>query len=273
MALKAMYASGEEVPEAFRELFEERDGAFRLTKIEGIKTDADVARVSSALEKERAERKKVEERWKGFFGDRSPDDVQAALDRLPELEAAASGKMDDEKLGQLVEGRLRTKLAPVERELNAARTKLTERERMIEQFQARERQRTIHDAVRSAATKLKVLDTAQEDVLMLAERVFDVAEDGTVTVKDGVGATPGVAPDIWLSEMQSKRPHWWPPSQGGGARGGSGAGGFANNPWAAEHWNITRQGQMVREHGTEKASQMAQAAGSFLGATRPAVKK
>lgn len=273
MTIKAIYATQDEIPEQYKDLFEERGGAFHLTRIEGIKTDADVARVQRALDQEKQARAQLKQQWDSFFGDRKPEEIQAILDRVPELEAAAEGKIDDEKINQIVEGRVKTKLSPVERELSQARAKLQEAEGRIAEFEARERQRTIHDAVRQAAIKMKVLDTAQEDVLMLAERMFEVGEDGAVTVKDGVGVTPGVAPDVWLTEMQAKRPHWWPASGGGGAKGSGGLGGFAQNPWSAEHWNLTRQGEILRSQGRERADQMAKAAGSMVGAIRPPVKK
>ena len=42
------------------------------------------------------------------------------------------------------------------------------------------------------------------------------------------------------------------------------------NPWAAEYWSVTRQGQIAKALGVEKAAQIARAAGSHVGATRPA---
>lgn len=44
----------------------------------------------------------------------------------------------------------------------------------------------------------------------------------------------------------------------------------ADNPWSAAGWNVTRQAQLVRASGLEKAAQIAKAAGSYIGATRPA---
>jgi hypothetical protein len=269
--LKAIYSSADEIPEGFKDLYEERDGQLQLTKIEGIKTDADVHRVQSALEKERNDRKKLQESWNSFFGDKKPEDIQAQLDKIPELEAAADGKVDEEKLNQIADSRVKSKTAPLERELNNTKTELQKAQETIQQYQAKETQRTIHDAVREAGSKAKVLDSAMEDALMLAERVFEVSEDGKVVAKEGVGVTPGVTPDVWLSEMQQKRPHWWPASQGAGAKG-SGAQGFANNPWSAAGWNMTKQGQIVREQGMEKAQQMAKSAGSYVGAAKPPAK-
>lgn len=107
---------------------------------------------------------------------------------------------------------------------------------------------------------------------MLAERVFEVDDEGNVTTKDGVGVTPGIAADVWLTEMQDKRPHWWPQSQGGGAGGSGGGGAGGKNPFSAEGWNLTEQGRLVREN-PEKADQMAKAAGTTVGGGRPAAKK
>jgi hypothetical protein len=273
MTIKAIYATQDEIPETYQDLFEERGGAFHLTKIEGIKTDADVARVQRALDAEKGEKVKLKTQWDSFFGERKPEDVQAMLDKLPELEALANGKLDDEKINGIVEGRLKTKISPIERERDQYKGKLTEADQRLALYEAKEKQRTIHDAVRQAAIKMKVLDTAQEDVLMLAERIFEINEDGTATAKDGVGVTPGIAPEIWLTEIQQKRPHWWPASAGGGAKGSGASGGFAENPWSVEHWNLTAQGQIITSLGQTKAEQMARAVGSHIGGTKPLVKK
>ena len=104
---------------------------------------------------------------------------------------------------------------------------------------------------------------------MNAERMFEITEEGQVITKDGVGVTPGVAPDVWLSEMQPKRGHWWPASTGGGAKGSKGAN-FASNPWTKENWNMTEQGKILSTQGREKAEQMAKAAGTSLGGRKPA---
>jgi hypothetical protein len=43
-----------------------------------------------------------------------------------------------------------------------------------------------------------------------------------------------------------------------------------DNPWTADKWNVTRQGQIVRALGVEKAAAIARAANSRIGATKPA---
>lgn len=46
---------------------------------------------------------------------------------------------------------------------------------------------------------------------------------------------------------------------------------FANNPWSAEHWNLTHQGQYVRQYGVEVAKTKAKEAGTTLSGKPPQV--
>lgn len=261
MSLKAVYSSAEDIPEKYQDLYEEKEGMYRLVRIDGIRTDADVARLTIALDKEKKEHSESRRKFESFLGGRKQEELQSILDRLPELELAASGKIDDEKMNQAVEARLRTKISPIERERDQMRALNAELEAKVQEYTTKERQRKVYDAVRNASVKYKVLDTAQEDVLLLAERVFEVNEDGSITARDGVGVTPGVSPEVWLTEMQQKRPHWWPASSGGGAKGSSSLGAYSNNPWSSDSWSLTEQGQVVKSLGFEKATQMAKSAG------------
>ena len=275
MALKDQYASKDEIPEAFRELYTERDGRWECTGISGMKTSADVDRVQRSLDKERSEhsasKAKLREhadRW----GELDYDDVMSKLDRIPELEEAAKGKLDDDKIEEIVsrrvDSRIKTKTAPLERDL----AKLTkERDSFAEENQGlkgKERVRTIRDSVQEALIKSKVIDAAREDALFRAEYVFDLV-DGKPATKEGVGVTPGLDPSGWLEEIQPNRPHWWGDAQGGGASGSGGGGPSGENYWAAGNWNVTKQGQYIKEHGMEKAKRMAERAGSSLNATHP----
>ena len=203
------------------------------------------------------------------FGE--PDEVLAKLDKLPELEAAAEGKLDDAKINTIVETRVKTKLAPLERELGQAKTRVTELEGVNSQLTQAEVRRKVTGAVGRAARDLKVLDSATEDVELYAERLFEVDTDGNVVTKDNVGVNPGLSPKAWLEDMQAKRPHWWPATSGGGAGGGKGGAGFANNPWSGEHWNMTEQGNVMKADRA-RAERMAKAAGvPMVGGVRPKV--
>lgn len=267
--LKAILDTLEGVEPHFHSLYTERNGKFELTGIEGIKTQADIDRLQVSLTKERSDHKVLKDRY-GMLGDRKPEDIIAALDRIPELEAAAKGNIDDAKLNEMVEGRIKTRLAPIERQAQTLAQQLAERDSALNELRGKESQRIVADSVRTAAMKLKVVDSALEDVILLGERVFAIDEStGSVVTKDGVGVTPGISADVWLTDMQAKRPHWWGPSQGGGAGGNRGGGAGVTNPWSKDSWNLTEQGRVYKEN-VAKAEQLAKAAGTSIGGPKPA---
>ena len=268
--LKAIHDKVEEIPEEYRSLYTERDGKYELTGIQGIKTQADFDRSAAALNSERDAHKATQAKLKPW-GDLDPTVAIPLLDKIPELEVAAAGKIDEEKLTTMAEARAKSMLAPVERENAALKATAVENETELTGFRTEKVTRTIHDSLRTAAGEAKVVDTALDDILMNGERMFQIADDGAVVTRDNVGVTPGVGAAVWLTDMQAKRPHWWPLSSGGGAGGGTGGGNLTNNPWTKNNWNLTAQGKIVQEKGTVVAEQMASAANSKIGATAPTV--
>lgn len=270
--LSAVHETADEIPEQFRPLYSERNGKWELTGVTGVKTQADVDRLSEALRKEKEDHKAAKERLRPWVdAGWKFDEIQTRMDKWEELELAAqnAGKMDDEKVNKLVEARVKPLIAPVEREKNLLAEQLKAATAEIETYRAREIQRTIYDAVDAAISKSNVVPSAREDVRLVAERMLEVDDEGRVITKDGVGVTPGVDVTVWLQEMQPKRQHWWPPSVGGGAQGSQVPGWQGiKNPWSAQHWNLTEQGKLVREDMT-RAEQLARSAGSFIGASAP----
>lgn len=280
MALQAVMDKLDDIPEQYRDLYTEKNGKFELTGVVGIKTVADVQRLQTALDHEKTNHSQTKEKLTAW-GDLTPDKVLPVLDRVPELEAAAQGKLDEAAIEEMVQrrvsGTIKSQTAPLERNLTNLQK---ERDTLLQQnqtFVQRERTRTIHDGVGKALAEAKVIDHAREDAIILAERIFEVREDdGKVVTKDGVGVTPGLSPKEWMAEIQSggSKPHWWGPTGGGGAGGAGGnAGGAADNPWTNENWNMTRQGQIIREKGAEYAERLAKAAGTKVGGMKPAPKK
>lgn len=273
---RAIYDSEDEIPETvedFRSLFVKKGDKWELTGFDGVQTDGNVKRLEASLKKERDEHKATKDKL-GVWGDLDHEEVLTKLDRIPELEAASKGKLDEAALDDLATKRaeaiVKSKTSPLERELAKLRKENEDLGGVVTEFRGKEVRRAVHDATRSALRGAKVLTEAEEDALMLAERIMEVTEEGKVVTKDGVGVTPGLDPAAWLVEIQEKRPHWWPPSQGGGAKGsGAGGSGFGSNPWSAEHWNLTEQGRISRTKGHEYAERMAKAAGSSVGATSP----
>jgi hypothetical protein len=113
---------------------------------------------------------------------------------------------------------------------------------------------------------------AIDDAVDSFEKLFMLDETGNVVAKDNVGVTPGIAPKDWLTEVQPKKSYLWGESVGTGAGGSNGQQSAGDNPWKADQWNMTKQGEVYRANPT-RAKQLAAAAGVQIGAMRPAAKK
>lgn len=263
------YDSYDSIPAAVRHLYREKDGKWVLIGAGEIKSVEDVNRLQESLRKEREDHKDTKKKL-SRFGDMDADDVLEKLDRIEELEAAAGGKIDEEKINQMVETRLKSKTAPLERKIGQLESDLKEKDTSLADYQQKDRRRTIHDHIRKAASGAKIRDTAVEDALLIGEHVFDIDESGNVVTKDNVGVTPGINAEVWFTEVKQTRPHWWPESKGAGARGGDGGAG-GTNPFSADNWNLTEQGRLIKEDRS-KAEQMAKSAGTSIGGPRPQAK-
>lgn len=272
--LELQYDTKEEVPAAVLDLYTEVEGKFNLTGINGMKTQTDVANVQEALRKEREDHKAVQELMKPWK-DMKPDEVRANLDRIPELEAAAKGKLDDEAINKIVEGRLTQKTGPLDRQIATITGERDTLQVENETLKTSIIRRDMNEAVRLVATEMKVVPTAIPDVELIAGSFLERDDtSGQFIVKaDAVGVTPGVDIKQFMKEMQKVRPHWWPNSEGGGAGGGGQQFGGQANPWHRDSWNITNQGKVLTEQGRPVADNMAKAAGTTVGGLRPAEKK
>lgn len=282
--LKTIYATEAEIPEGYADLYVERNGQFELTGIEGVKTQADIDRVQKALQNEKAEHKGTKEKLQKF-GELDPDKVVESLAELDTVKTALDaaikdGKIDPEKNQAAIDAAVNRALGPVNREKTQLQRDLDNARKTTEQLATEKsalensiKRGKIEGALRDAASAAKVVSYAVNDALRAGVDVFEIAEDGRILTKDNVGVTPGIDPKEWLKDMQEVAPHWWPASVGGGAPGGRGGpGNRAENPWTAEGWNMTKQGQYLRQYGEAKAAEAAKAAGVTLGATKPVAK-
>lgn len=275
MKLKLSYNSQEDIPNGYEALYTEKDGKWVLTGIEGMKTQEDITRLSESLRKEREDHKKVKDILAKLGGpDLDADALVEKLDEYEELklrvESGEGGKIDDKKVEELVEQRVQRRLAPVERERDRLKTRNTELESENGTLKGTITRGTVESELRRHATEGKVVTSALDDILDIGANIFEVAEDGAVVTKQGLRNVPaGVTPDVWLSDMKEKRPHWWPASQGGGAGGSGGGNGTGVNPWTKDNWSIEAQAQLVRTD-PGKADRLAKAAGVHVGAMSPA---
>ena len=276
MPIELRYDNENALPEAFRnetifaELFTRNDdGSISVTGVTGMKTQKDVDSVSEALRKERNDHKVTRDRLKPW-GELNAEETLTQLDRIRELEAAAGGKLDDDAINKIVDGRLAQKVGPLDRQI---KTIGEERDALTQENAGLKNSiitRDRNDSVRAEATKVKSHATAVPDIEGAASVMLEQNEEGKWITKSGIeGITPGLGIDGWLRDMQKLRPHWWPESEGGGARGGTGGTGFNGaNPWSAKSWNLTEQGKVFND-SADLAGRLAKAAGTSLGGPRP----
>lgn len=273
--LELQYDTKEEIPAGYEALYSEKGGKWVLTEVKGMKTEADVTRLNSALVKERNDHKQAKDALRNLessFDGLTIDQVKDKLDSIPTLEAAAAGKLDNTKIEELVNQRLNVKVAPLQRQLAEKDNELKQSKVELENFKKKDTNRKIVDAVRSAARETKIRDSALSDLELNAERDFEVDKDtGEIRVRDGVAITAGLSVTEWLKERQQKNPHWWPESNGGGANGNRGKviGLEGGNPWSHEHWNLTKQGEIIRKDRALATRAAAQAGVSMVGGKRP----
>lgn len=233
--LQYEYASAEEIPAEFATLYAEQGGKYVLAKVKGVAPADSVRRLESALAKERNDHRQVKQQISALG--RPVEEVLADLDRIPELEAAASGKGNPEDIEKMVKARL----APLERQLQTVITERDTVKQEIEGYRTRETKAKIKDAVIAAASGAKLRPSAIEDAVTYAQLQMTVDENGNVVTKDGAGVTPYLTPADWLNEILPKRPHWVEGSAGGGSSGPGAGGHHGEDPYSHDGWNISKQ--------------------------------
>lgn len=266
--IELTYDSMDKVPEAFRPLYTEQDGKAVLSGINGLKTQKDVDVVKEALRKERADHEAVRTAFKPWANLKA-DEVLPKLNRIAELEEAAKGKIDESQIEKIVAGRLTLKTGPLEQALNEKDATVKTLTEQVTQLRTAIADRDRNEQVRSVSTKMKVLPTAVDDVMLAAQVMMTYDETGKLVTKDGLPIPAGLDVEGFMKSMFKLRPHWWPESEGGGSRGGQGGGGLGKNPWSKDNWSLTEQGRILREEGQSTAERYAKAAGSYIGATAP----
>lgn len=265
--LEFKYAQKSDVPAEYLSLYTEVGGEWVLTGVVGLKTQEDIDRITESLRKERNDHSITKAKLKPFDG-MNAEEVLAKLDRIEELEVANGKNLNEEEINKMVETRLRSRTAPLDRKISELEGTVTARTEELGVLQGNARRQTIHNEIRRAGGVALCRDSAIEDALELSNRVFEVNDVGHVVTRDNVGVTPGLSPDVWFTEMKSTRSHWWPESKGAGLKGGRGGEG-GSNPFTMEGWNLTEQSKITTSDRAS-AEQLAKSAGTTIGGPKPA---
>jgi hypothetical protein len=272
MALKYSLDSAEDfasLPETLQEHYVEANGKYVL-QAEGVKPLADFEKVTTALSAARKDAKTIKEQYTPFesfmanYPGKTLADIQSELERIPVLEESTKGTVSKEKLDGIIEAAAKNRVAPVERDLGAARGRVAELELVVRNYEEANRQRTISDAVREVASKDSSLHEsayagATGALMLLMGRCLTIDEStNRVVVADGIeGMTPGLGVKDALSELKAQHPYLVKNSFGGGASGGTGAPGGGANPFKSD--NMTDRANFIKANPDKWQKAMASA--------------
>lgn len=204
--LKFKITKLEDVEEAYRSLYKAgNDGAFYLA-VDGA---VDKARLDEFRTNNIDLTKKLE-----AFKDLDPTKVQEILDN--ERKIAEKKLIDAGDIEGLVNQRVNAMKTDHDRMINDLTGKLTVSNRQLETL-------LIDNSVREVASKIGVVPSAVDDVLLRAKTVFKV-EEGAPVAKDpkgntiyGKDGTSSLNIGEWLGGLKEQAPHLFGQSTGGGA--------------------------------------------------------
>lgn len=261
MELELQYATQEEIPEGYGDLYSEKDGQWHLTGVKGLSTaTAGTANLRKSLE---AERKAHKETKKSLTeAQQEMTKITTERDEL-QIKVDSNGNIDDKKMTELVERRVAIVRGPLEQKVQAAESKAAEFESKLNEALGRERLTNANAAIRDAAAKAGITDP---NALHQAVRLFgsEIQLDeatGTYVAREGGEFTPGIdLPTIFNGEAKKRYGNLWPQSVGAGARAPGSTVDGDPNPYSHEHWNLTNQMTMLSKD-RPKAERMAKLVG------------
>lgn len=205
------------------------------------------------------EKKKLQKQY-GELGD--PDHIAKLL---KQIENDENIKMFAEGKGNEVLAKHTEKLTlEFKNQLDEITKKLDDATNNASKFEKAYHDSESGHAISAAAIKSGIRDTALDDVLLRGRGVFSVGDDGSLEARNAKGELITVnnkplTPELFVSQLRDKYPHYWPDSSSGGARGGAG-GGLGPNPFEkGPNYSMTEQAK-IRRIDPAKAKELEAAA-------------
>src|SRR4030067_257403 len=226
MALALVVAKMENIAEAHRALYVEKDGQFRLD-VDGIE---DTTGLKSALQAERKLLKDAKDAARALeekFAGLDPAKVREMMSkRDQEGEAAliAAGKIDE-----VIAKRSEKLRVELQRQVDEANGSV----KLANDRTSKYSQRVLDDRIKDAVLgKVHIHAIKNGDVMRAAREIFVLDDEGNAVQLDSDGKavlgkdgkTP-FSPAEWIESMEEVAPHWFPSKGSGGGAGGSGSGG------------------------------------------------
>lgn len=224
----------------------EEAAAVRTKELEiGLQAKIDEAISGLRLKNEEllGEKKSIQEKLRKFSAISDPDKAMDALKFLQENEDAQLLK--DGKVSELIDKRTSQMRLEHEQLLGELKKKAEEAEKGSFLYRSMYEGKILEDEIRAIAVKAGVVPEAVSDVLLRAKGIFTLAKDNTVEARDDKGnlvkTTEGnvLTPFVWMEQLKTTSPHYWPRSESAGARGGT--------PSAGDPDTMARLGELAKK--------------------------
>lgn len=236
------------VDENLRGIYAETtDGKYQIRA--DIAFQSDFERVRDTLTKERTSNKELTSKVK---------DLQSRLDAYDGLDATAVKGMrvelDNLKNNESDVNKIKSSKAELEIKFKELTTKFDELSKINETYLREKKTNTLREKARQALHQNGMPDYAIDDGLMYAERMLEMADDGSVRVKHDNNLNSiypeGVTVETWAGIIKKNKPHLFGGSIGGGA-GGSGSESAVFEDWTNTGINgginLTKLAKAIRE--------------------------
>ncbi len=241
--LKPVVKSLDEIPEPFRNSYTEQDGEFHLD-FDKFEID-DKAELSTALERERAERKAAKEA------------LESRKDIDPEEYKRLKAEADDRENKKLRDKGEFDRL--MEKQKKDWEAKEAEYKKQIDTHASELRTHKLTNKVKEAALKAGVLADDIDDVLTITSRRFDLNDTGKIIVRDQDGDETSMSVDSFFSDVfKTQKPKFYAASgsAGSGAPAGGAAAGGAGGAKSIKRSDFEKMGSAERSGAIKAGTQI-----------------
>ena len=247
MALKSVHETSEEIPEGLNEFYVEKDGKFHLA-VEGMTEKAKLDEFRNS----NIELKKQVEQMSQSLDTFNGIDPKKAKDALKKISGLEDKELMDQ--GQFDE-LFKKKELELTGKIDALQSHATEQENTASRYKEELETYRVTSAIQTAVNEAGTpQSSAIADILARAKTSWNIDDKGNLFCVDETGkarysenGTQYLSPKEWALELIQTAPHLFASSSGGGANG-SGRSTKTDNPWASGNFNMTKQGEILKDN-------------------------
>lgn len=199
--LKAVYESLEDIPEAYRDLYEKHDDVYKLVGIEGVKTQKDIDALQGVKTKLSDQAKTYKEQIR---------DLNQKLSNLEAQQSAADAANNGSNIDQ------ETLLAfeKLKRDYERQSEEKEILSKNLNELTISMRHGKIVDAIRKEASG-RIRSDAIDDIANFTKAMFTIDDDGNILTNADCGDKSGLGVKDFLADYVSTRPFLQPTSNPG----------------------------------------------------------